>query len=220
MQVLVQNRRLGQNLRVDNSHGTSNEMVPFRLVGVNVLAENGGRQQGSSVALGGNKSKTGISLFLQIVLGLATGSVANAVVDLVDVPIGATGAARVSDRPGQMGKLVVVIRKGQFRQTQILKVFGAFFFFVIILLRIIRFVLVVVVYGNFGGGGLSFVFFDSANRIFADFFALGHIQIGLETLFVVLVFTPIGLWTRLNNMGTVQIEMGIFQQSVVNLFQK
>lgn len=120
-------------------------MVPFGVVSINVRAVHVLRDFIPSVAVHADGSKTRISLFLEIVLWLAAGSVTLRVVDLVDVPIGTTGAAGESDGPRRVGIILAVVGESQLIESQILELPGALVFFPILFRRVIWLVRIVIV---------------------------------------------------------------------------
>ena len=211
MDVPIEDGFFGENRGVHNFDGPVNEVVPFGVVGVDFRRIDVTRQCTSSLALDADGSKTRVALLLEHVLGLTAGSVGFRVVDLVDVPIGTSGAARESDGPGNVGIFGVVVGKGQLIESQILVLLGSLVFFEIIFRGIIfPFIIVVrcLCFVEFLFGGQLFVFFHGINGISANFFLFTGLCI---IAIVVFTFFPIGLWSGLNNVWTVEIEMSSFQ---------
>mmetsp|Transcript_19821 Transcript_19821/g.40971 ORF Transcript_19821/g.40971 Transcript_19821/m.40971 type:complete len:261 (+) Transcript_19821:2497-3279(+) len=212
---------LRQNFGLDDLDGVRNKMVPFRVVFIGAGVVNVLHQVRASGALGADGTKAGITLFVEGVLVLTTWSVAFRVIDLVDVPIGTTGPARISDGPGNVRNFLVVIGEGQLVESQVRKFLGAFVFLDVLFLGVIGFVGVVVVIRCVGLGHLLFVLLDGFDGGGADLLLL-------RVVFVVVVkdivgrinLCPIGLRTGLHYVGTIEIEVGSFQQTVVDLFQK
>ena len=84
------------------------KVVPFRVVSVDIHPEDLFRQRRPSIAVAADGSKARIALLLECVMFLAAGSVTFRVVDLVDVPIGTTGPARISDGPGNVRNFLML----------------------------------------------------------------------------------------------------------------
>ena len=210
--VSIEDGIFGENRGVHNLNGAGNKVVPFGAVGVYVRRIDVARQCTSSLALETDGSKARVALLFEVVLGLAAGSVALRVVDLVDVPIGTSGAARESDGPGNVGIFGVVVGKGQLIESQILELLGSRVFFEIIFRGVIGFVFIVVVYYDFVSGSLSFVFFNGLEGISANFLLFTGVSMkGIIVFIATIANSPIGLRTGLNNVWTVEIEMSSFQ---------